>query len=231
MEHELSTAAAEADGNVVELRHTQTPAWAKVESREITPEDWRRYECHLAKIFGAMGMDPDTPGAAHAAPVPARAARGDGGVRRRRASADGVPGPERPPQTDGRHSQDRRGPDLLLRSLRAPCAAVPRLADVAYVAGGEIVGISKLTRLVRLYARRFTVQERLGEQIADTLVRARRPARAWPCTWRRRISARRCAASTRRARRTTTTFWRGSFHEDGDLRREFLDEVRGRSRR
>ena len=43
------------------------------------------------------------------------------------------------------------------------------VAHVGYVAGPEIIGISKLTRLVRLYARRFTVQERVGEQIADLL--------------------------------------------------------------
>ena len=43
-------------------------------------------------------------------------------------------------------------------------------AHIGYVAGDQIIGISKLTRLVRLFARRFTVQERLGEQIADTLV-------------------------------------------------------------
>src|SRR5205823_11337997 len=44
------------------------------------------------------------------------------------------------------------------------------VAHVGYVADDRIIGISKLTRLVRVFARRFTVQERLGEQIADTLV-------------------------------------------------------------
>src|SRR5437879_7718600 len=43
-------------------------------------------------------------------------------------------------------------------------------AHIGYIADHKIIGISKLTRLVRLYGRRFTVQERLGEQIADTLV-------------------------------------------------------------
>ena len=44
------------------------------------------------------------------------------------------------------------------------------VAHVGYVAGEEIIGISKLTRLVRLFTKRFTVQERVGEQIADTLM-------------------------------------------------------------
>jgi GTP cyclohydrolase I len=30
--------------------------------------------------------------------------------------------------------------------------------------------------------------------------------------------------------RTTTTFWRGAYDDDADLRREFLDEVRARRR-
>ena len=50
---------------------------------------------------------------------------------------------------------------MRCRSTDAPTSA--------YVAGDEIVGISKLTRLVRLYARRFTVQERMAEEIADGL--------------------------------------------------------------
>ena len=48
-------------------------------------------------------------------------------------------------------------------------------AHVGYVAHEQIIGISKLTRLVRLFARRFTVQERFGEQIADTLVELMEP--------------------------------------------------------
>src|SRR5437667_9083658 len=42
-------------------------------------------------------------------------------------------------------------------------------AYVGYIAHEHIIGISKLTRLVRLFAKRFAVQERIGQQIADTL--------------------------------------------------------------
>ena len=95
-------------------------------------------------------------------------------------------------------------------------------------AGDEILGISKLTRLVRLYARRFTVQERLGEQIADTLVELVAPLgvavhleASHLCTQMRGVEEH---------SRTTTTFWRGAF-SDPDLRREFLQHVQGRSPR
>src|SRR5205085_9807693 len=42
-------------------------------------------------------------------------------------------------------------------------------AFVGYIAHEEIIGISKLTRLVRVWAKRFTVQERMTNEIADTL--------------------------------------------------------------
>jgi len=43
-------------------------------------------------------------------------------------------------------------------------------AHVAYLPGERIIGLSKIPRLVDLYARRFQVQERLTEQVADALV-------------------------------------------------------------
>ena len=46
---------------------------------------------------------------------------------------------------------------------------------VAYMPRKHIVGLSKIARVVELYARRLQVQERLGEQIADALEEALRP--------------------------------------------------------
>jgi len=77
----------------------------------------------------------------------------------------------------------------------------------------------------RLYARRFTVQERLGEQIADRLVDLVEPRgvavhieAVHLCTQMRGVEE--------EGSHTVTTFWRGLYDEDADLRREFLDEVR-----
>ena len=48
-------------------------------------------------------------------------------------------------------------------------------AHVAYVPDGRIVGLSKLARLVEVFARRFQVQERLTEQIAQALWETTQP--------------------------------------------------------
>ena len=128
-----------------------------------------RYERYLGEILAALGMDLRTPGTIE---TPRRLLQAlidttagyDGDDKLLTAFPT-----ERPRDVDGSRSQIVEGPI----SFHALCEhhALPfhGTAHIAYIAGEEILGISKLTRLVRLYARRFTVQERLGEQIADTL--------------------------------------------------------------
>jgi len=48
-------------------------------------------------------------------------------------------------------------------------------AHVAYLPNGKIVGISKLARLVEVFARRLQVQERMTNQIAETIAEQLRP--------------------------------------------------------
>lgn len=49
------------------------------------------------------------------------------------------------------------------------------VAHVGYIPNGSVVGLSKLARLVNVYARRLQVQERLTQQIAHALHEALRP--------------------------------------------------------
>jgi GTP cyclohydrolase I len=210
------------------LSIVELPArWEPDEERRVEAVDWARYERYVGEIFSAFGMDLDTPGTRE---TPRRFLRAlydatagyDGDPKLRTAFPS-----ERPPGVDGDHSQIVEGPISFFALCEHHALPFHGVAHVAYVAGGEILGISKLTRVVRLYARRFTVQERLGEQIADALVGLVEPrgvavhlVASHLCTQMRGVEE--------EGSRTVTTFWRGLYHEDAELRREFLDEVRSR---
>jgi GTP cyclohydrolase I len=193
--------------------------------RRLSAEEWERFERYVGEIFTAFGMDLDTPGTVE---TPRRFLRAmfdatagyDGDPKLRTAFPS-----ERPEGVSGRHSQIVEGPISFFALCEHHALPFHGVAHLAYVADGEILGISKLTRLVRLYARRFTVQERLGEQIADALVGLVAPhgvavhlEAAHLCTQMRGVEE--------EGSRTATTFWRGAYDEDADLRREFLAQLR-----
>jgi len=70
---------------------------------------------------------------------------------------------------------------VVLRDIRfvSHCehhiAPIVGRAHIGYLPRNRVIGISKLARLVHLYARRLQIQERLTAQIADTLARVLRP--------------------------------------------------------
>ena len=209
--------------NVVEL----ATRFEELEPRAIAPADWQRWERYVAEILSGLGMDLAAPGTRE---TPQRflqamfdaTAGYDGDPKLRTAFPS-----ERPAGVDGSRSQIVEGPIAFFSLCEHHALPFHGVAHVGYVAGPEILGISKLTRLVRLYARRFSVQERLGEQIADALVHLVAPRgvavhleAAHLCTQMRGVEE--------EGSRTVTTFWRGVYDEDPDLRREFLDGVRRR---
>jgi len=95
-------------------------------------------------------------------------------------------------------------------------------AYVGYVANERILGISKLTRLVRLYTKRFAVQERIGYQIADTLEALMNPHGVAVF-----LRAKHMCVEMRGVREispaTRTTVFRGVYADDPALRAEFLN--------
>jgi GTP cyclohydrolase I len=204
--------------NVIKLGHALNRAdWAELETRDIEPKDWARFRAVVGEIFEAFGMDLDTPGTRE---TPERFLRA---IYEATAGYEGDTKLLTAFPVEGVGGLIVEGPV----SFSALCEhhALPFFggAHIGYIAGDEIIGISKLTRLVRLFARRFTVQERLGAQIADTLVELIQPRgvavhlqASHLCTQMRGVEEH---------SRTVTTFWRGAFAEDSELRREFLQLI------
>ena len=94
-------------------------------------------------------------------------------------------------------------------------------AHVAYIPNGRIVGLSKLPRIVEVFARRFQVQERLTEQIADAINDVLRPAGVGVvieavhlCMMMRGVE--------KQNSKTLTSALRGTFRDDPRTRDEFL---------
>jgi len=94
-------------------------------------------------------------------------------------------------------------------------------AHVAYIPNGKIVGLSKIPRIVDVYARRLQVQERLTEQIAEGLCRVLNPSGVGVvieayhlCMMMRGVE--------KQNSKTITSALRGAFREDSKTRDEFL---------
>ncbi|HSL72267.1 MAG TPA: GTP cyclohydrolase I FolE [Longimicrobiales bacterium] len=94
-------------------------------------------------------------------------------------------------------------------------------AHIAYIPNGRIVGLSKLPRMVEVFARRLQVQERLTEQIADAIVEVIEPQGVGVV-----IEAQHLCMMMRGVQKqnslTISSALRGSFLSDPRTRDEFL---------
>lgn len=196
-----------------------------VRHRELSPEQWQRFEGYMAEIFGAFGMRLDTPGTRE---TPGRYVR---------ALFDATEGYEGDPKllkafpteclggAACELNQVVEGPIPFFALCEHHALPFYGQAFVGYVAHEEIIGISKLTRLVRVWARRFTVQERMTNEIADTLDELVHPHGVAVYA-----EAHHMCAQMRGVRevhpKTRTSVWRGEYTRSPDLRREFLDIAR-----
>ena len=102
-------------------------------------------------------------------------------------------------------------------------------AHVAYIPDGHIVGLSKLARVVDIYARRLQVQERLTEEIAQALTDVLKPKGVGVV-----IEASHLCMMMRGVQKqnstTVTSAVRGSFRDDPRTRDEFLRLIQSPSR-
>ena len=101
-------------------------------------------------------------------------------------------------------------------------------AHVGYIPGHQVIGLSKIPRIVEMYARRLQVQERLTQQIAEQL-----EAVVQPCGVAVVVEGTHLCAAMRGVRqqdaRMRTSVTRGSFRADPTLRAEFLQQLSQRS--
>jgi GTP cyclohydrolase I len=98
-------------------------------------------------------------------------------------------------------------------------------AHVAYIPNGKVVGLSKIPRLVEIFARRLQVQERLTVEIAEALEDILKPTGVAVvveaihlCMMIRGVSQQNSFA--------ITSSLRGEFHDDPKTRAEFMELIR-----
>jgi GTP cyclohydrolase I len=95
------------------------------------------------------------------------------------------------------------------------------VAHVAYLPKGKIIGLSKIPKLVDVYARRLQVQERLTQQIAETLQTKLNPHGVGVVIESRHLCMEMRGAESQDSP-TVTSAMLGSFHDDARTRKEFL---------
>ena len=189
--------------------------------RQISDTQFRKFEGYAAEIFSAFGLDLNTP------------ATKDTPRRFVRALFDATEGYDGDPkllrvfdtecrgEPDCRLSQVIEGPIPFFALCEHHVLPFYGVAYVGYIAHENIIGISKLTRLVRLFAKRFAVQERIGQQIADTLDTMLHPHGVAVFTEAHHLCME-MRGVRERAPMTRTTIWRGHYAEDPTLRAEFF---------
>jgi GTP cyclohydrolase IA len=193
----------------------------KLQARTISGEEINKFEGYAAEILSALGLDLNTP------------ATKDTPRRFIKALFDATEGYDGDPkllkvfdtecrgEPDCRLSQVVEGPIQFFSLCEHHALPFYGRAYVGYIAHENIIGISKLTRLVRLFSKRFAVQERIGQQIADTLETMLHPHGVAVF-----LEAHHLCVEMRGVRETApttrTTVWRGHYAEDASLRSEFF---------
>jgi GTP cyclohydrolase IA len=209
-----------ANGLVKREEEADTPVM-ELHRRDVSDEQLRRFEQYAAEMFCAFGMELNSP------------ATVDTPRRFVRALLDATAGYEGDPKLlTVFETECRGGPDCRLSQViegpiqfYALCEhhALPFYghAYVGYIAHEHIIGISKLTRLVRVVAKRFTLQERVSQQIIETLEELLQPHGIAVY-----LEAHHLCTEMRGVRETSpltrTTSWRGAYDADPALRAEFF---------
>lgn len=204
------------------------PEWQRTAPRLIAPSERLRCIGMLGQVLDVLGLPAGTPGTSR---TPERlfdalyeATSGYEGDPRALTLFPA----ERERGRGGDHDQIVEGP-IRFEGL-CEHHALPFVGDafVGYVAGDAIVGISKLTRIVRVFARRFTVQERLGNEVAAA-IEAQLDADGAGVVLRATHTCTLLRGVRESGTETVTASWRGVYERNPALRGELLALVAGRT--
>jgi GTP cyclohydrolase IA len=200
------------------------PAVLQLRPRQVSEEQYRRFEGYVAEMFAAFGMDMTTPSTYE---TPRRFVRA---LFDSTEGYDGDPKVLKVFETECRGAPDCglaqviEGPIPIFALCEHHALPIHGRAYLGYIAHEHILGISKLTRLVRVFAKRFTVQERLTEQIAEARENMLQPHGVAVY-----LEAHHLCAQMRGAREpasmTRTTTWRGEYATQPSLRQEFFVSI------
>lgn len=97
---------------------------------------------------------------------------------------------------------------------------------VAYVPGDKLLGLSKLGRILDIYARRFQLQERVGAQTADAIMRLIQPQGVMVVLYDVEHMCMSSRGVQMHAANTTTVATRGVFKDNADLRNQVMTLLR-----
>jgi len=98
---------------------------------------------------------------------------------------------------------------------------------VAYIPDGQVVGLSKIPRLVEAYSRRLQVQERLTSQIAQIILKKIKPLGVAVVMEARHLCMEMRGAQSKNSP-TVTSAMVGVFRSDARTREEFLGFINGK---
>ena len=94
-------------------------------------------------------------------------------------------------------------------------------AHIGYLPSGKVVGISKLARLLEVFSRRLQIQERIGQQVVDTITDVL-GSNGCGCILQARHFCMTCRGVNKQDSIMVTSSMRGLFLSDAAVRAEFI---------
>lgn len=99
---------------------------------------------------------------------------------------------------------------------------------VAYIPNGKVIGLSKIPRLIEIFARRLQIQERLTTQIAETIQQAIQPQGVGVVIEARHLCMMMRGVEKQHSAAVTSSML-GCFRDEQETRSEFLSLIRARA--